>query len=782
MASQSNKISFDFIKKPGNPGKVEIQKPPVNDQSHWGDFLSKKQNRSDNLNFTIKKRKFLFTECLDHQIDVPTNTNPFYPEPYWNDLVFNREIPKLKERYGQLVHNMLGPSTSSIKHQEIPPSSNEEDENDQLNDFESKTGKSTLQELPIIEDKYIETSMKARVTILKHAMPAYEYPLLKTEWTPLELRNFHRPEVILTGQKWKVKLSSQKKFKSRGEVASSFSMMNSSKQLSIKEGGFLLMEYLEKRPLLLSNFGMGSKIRRYLLGERRNNEEFKKYVGKMGVFEYIDSNVQFPLIGNLMEGSALAVLENNLFRVPVYCQDPRQTDFLMIKYQKKNGKLVWYLRNIENLATSGQIEPKLEVMAPNARNTNFFQKKRIQTFIFNTLVDKDNKIEIREILEKFENIQESWVRKQMKHIFCEQQSDGFWTCSKLPSKQEVKDMITPEEICQYESMLAGQRRLKDKGLNITSIDKVPIAIQKLKKEMENKDISYLADLIEEELTITPWNLTSSYLKTKDEKGLMRITGIGDPTHGYCGFSFVRLTSKDPNPEKPDSRNDPSDYLPGNMAVTGTEADLRKLTKEDIKKLLLKIGNRKEEIENIGRWTGVEMLRKKASKLVSEGHKGTVEKYARGIRMSKKMQKDQYQKTIDEIFQKQIKILGEKREYGSEKGSDSDDDYLTKKVTESINKAQKEKIEKVNKYNDNEINEIKNLEDFKISKEKFAIAPAFQSKTFTNRVLKRTIKMKNLEGRVTVKVFYITDLKEIEDFQKKTQRAAESQIKKRLVKK
>ena len=47
-------------------------------------------------------------------------------------------------------------------------------------------------------------------------------------------------------------------------------------------------------------------------------------------------------------------------------------------------------------------------------------------------------------------------------------------------------MITPEEICQYESMLAGQRRLKDKGIKITSIDKVPNAIQKMKKEMDNK--------------------------------------------------------------------------------------------------------------------------------------------------------------------------------------------------------------------------------------------------------------------------------------------------------
>jgi Transcription initiation factor TFIID, subunit TAF1 len=161
-------------------------------------------------------------------------------------------------------------------------------------------------------------------------------------------------------------------------------------------------------------------------------------------------------------------------------------------------------------------------------------------------------------------------------------------------------MITPEEICQYESMLAGQRRLKDKGIKITSIDKVPNAIQKLKKEMDNKEISYWADFIEEELTVTPWNLTSSYLKTKGEKGMMRITGVGDPTHGNCGFSFVRLPMKLPNTEKAFTKNDPSDYLPTNMTVTGTNADLRTLTKEDVTKALIKLGCRKDDLHGLGR--------------------------------------------------------------------------------------------------------------------------------------------------------------------------------------
>lgn len=778
LSSKISKISFEFSKRQGKPGKYEIKQMRDNEVDIWGGLIGEKRERSDSTFFTVKKRKHLFTEELQHMLnEAPTNINQYYKEPFWKDLVFNRDIHKLKERYGKLVVNPLDPNNLKVKEPEASESSSGSDDMDQYDDeFESKVDKSVFSDSSILGAKHAEQSMRSKVTMLKHAAPAYDYPFFKTEWTKQELRNFHRPDVYLRGKKWKVKLTNQYQAESRGEVVTSHSMFNSAKQLSLKEGGFLLLEYLEKRPPLLNNFGMASKIRRYYLGARRAPEEYPKYVGKLGLAEYIDSNKQFPLIGNLLANSALAVMESNLFRVPLYCQSSKHTDFLMIKYQKQNGKFIWYLRYIDNLYTTGQIEPKLEVMAPNARNTNAFHQKRIQAFIYNTLLANNNKIDLREVSQNFTSINESAIRKQMKHINCEQQPDGSWVCNKLPSLPEVKEMITPEEICQYESMLAGQRRLKDKGVKITSIDKVPNAIQKLKKEMDNKEINYLADFIEEELTITPWNLTSSYLKTKGEKGMMRITGIGDPTHGNCGFSFVRLPMKLPNLEKPITKNDPSDYLPTNMAVTGTNADLRTLTKDDVRKLLLKMGYRKEEVQGIGRWSGVAMLRNKASKLVSEGYKGGVEKYARGIRMSTKMQKEQCQKTIDEIFMKQVKMLGDKREYNSDKGSDSEDDYLTKQVAENINKVIEEKPSRLEWDEDNEISEKKRLEEFKNATNNFAAVPAYQAKTGMKKVLKRVVKMRNLQGSITVKVNYITDPEEIEEFYKKKAEEEQPKIK------
>ena len=776
FSHKTSKIQFKLQKRQGRPGKFEIVHKAHSISGFWGELLGQKRESETCPSFTVKKQKLLFEEDSSlASVSVPTNIDRLFQEHYWKDLVFDREIYKLKERYGKLVVNPLDPNNMEVKEPEMSVSEDDaedysDDDFDRNDEFESKADKSMLSDSSHMMDKNHEMSIKSKVTMLKHACAAYEYPFIKTEWTKQELRSFHRPEIYLGGKKWKLRISkyvpSNPVHESKGENITAHATLVSPKQLSVKEGPFLILEFLEKRPPLLNNFAMAGKIKRYYKGAKRPLEEYPEYIGPLGVADHIDSNKEFPLIGNLQEGSGISVLETNLFRVPIYFHNPRPTDFLLIKYEKQNGKFKWYLRHIEYLYTTGQQEPKLDVMAPNARLTNAFQQKRIQAFIYKSLLEHNNRVDLREISQKFTSINEGAIRKQMKNINCEQQTDGSWICLKLPSEQEIKEMITPEEICQYESMLAGQRRLKDKGIKITSIDKVPNAIQKLKKEMDNKKISFWADFIEEELTVTPWNLTSSYLKTKGEKGMMRITGVGDPTHGMCGFSFVRLPMKLPNTEKAFIKNDPSDYLPTNMTVTGTNADLRTLTKEDVTKALINLGCHKDDLHGLGRWNGVAMLRSLASKMVSEGYKGSVEKYARGIRMSTKMQKEQCQKTIDEIFHRQIRILGEKREFYSDKSTDSDDDTLARQVAENINKPAEDRGKRMDLDEDIERSEKLHLENFKSSTNIFTIPVVNTQKAGVRKILKRVSRMPNLQGTITVKVSYISDPAEIEEYYKR----------------
>ncbi len=57
------------------------------------------------------------------------------------------------------------------------------------------------------------------------------------------------------------------------------------------------------------------------------------------------------------------------------------------------------------------------------------------------------------------------------------------------------------------------------------------------------------------------------------------------------------------------------------AVTGTDADLRKLAKKEIKQKLLNLGFKEDLIQGFTRWEMVALLRDKSSMAVSQGMEG-----------------------------------------------------------------------------------------------------------------------------------------------------------------
>lgn len=60
-----------------------------------------------------------------------------------------------------------------------------------------------------------------------------------------------------------------------------------------------------------------------------------------------------------------------------------------------------------------------------------------------------------------------------------------------------------------------------------------------------------------------------------------------------------------------------------------------------------------EVEKLSRWDGVKILRDRSSKAASLGVAGNFKKFARGARMTSRMQRDNYQVLIDELFDKQV---------------------------------------------------------------------------------------------------------------------------------
>ena len=143
--------------------------------------------------------------------------------------------------------------------------------------------------------------------------------------------------------------------------------------------------------------------------------------------------------------------------------------------------------------------------------------------------------------------------------------------------------------------------------------------------------------------LTPWNLTDSYICTKQSKGMMKIDGEGDPTSDHCGYTFIKAPMKLPHcsdKTEIESSADPSKYP---RIVTGTDADLRKLSKNDLMEKIMTFGVRRDRVEKLKRWRRVGMLKTRSCRAAKEGKEGSLTKYGRGTRPTTKMMREESQK-------------------------------------------------------------------------------------------------------------------------------------------
>lgn len=117
-----------------------------------------------------------------------------------------------------------------------------------------------------------------------------------------------------------------------------------------------------------------------------------------------------------------------------------------------------------------------------------------------------------------------------------------------------------------------------------------------------------------------------------------LEGIGDPSNGNGGYSYLKLPlkiSQDSLNKAKINRMYLNPAIQNPKAVTGTDADLRKLSKKEIKNKLINLGFKEEQIQAFTRWEMVALLRDKSSQAVSLGMEGDMKKFARGVRFTSK---------------------------------------------------------------------------------------------------------------------------------------------------
>ncbi|KAK0198958.1 TAF1 transcription initiation factor TFIID subunit TAF1 [Armillaria mellea] len=378
---------------------------------------------------------------------------------------------------------------------------------------------------------------------VEHAYPAQklQLPFYKTRLSKQEARSFHRPALQFPSNVElrfsKVRTAKKKKDKAGRRLGKGGNVgegLHTTSDLSLRDtSNFVLWEYSEEHPPIISNFGMGSALVNYYRKKDEKDEHIPKYdLGVPFVLEPQDDS-PFMKFGYVYPGQTMPALYNNLLRAPLFRHKPYPTDFLVIRHTVK-GDTKYFIREIKNLFVVGQTYPVTEVPGPHSRKITNTIKYRLQIIAFKLLrKSQEERLKISRLMKYFPDQNELQMRQRLKEFMEYHRRgphQGFWRLKpnlSIPSDAEMLKMVGPEQVVLTESMQVGQRHLQDSGYSQTA-------------DAADGDESNLS--VEQQLA--PWITTKNFLFATQAKAMLRLHGEGDPSGRGEAFSFIRISMKE----------------------------------------------------------------------------------------------------------------------------------------------------------------------------------------------------------------------------------------------
>lgn len=514
--------------------------------------------------------------------------------------------------------------------------------------------------------KSSESTLRMKVggnNIIQHSTPVVELraPHMPTFMNATKLRNFHRPPLrkyshgalaisvpVLPLLKHIRKKAKQREMERIASGGGDVFFMRTAEDLTGRDGDIVLMEFCEEHPPFMNQVGMCSKIKNYY------KRKAAKDLGAPTQFKYgeIAYAHTSPFLGILQPGVCMQTVENNMYRAPIYSHNTPSTDFLVIRTRNN-----YFIREVDALFTVGQECPLYEVFGPNSKRANNFVRDFLQVFIYRLFwksTDHPRKIRMDHIKNAFPAHSESSIRKRLKQCadFKRTGMNSNWWVIKpefrLPTEEEIRSMVSPEQCCAYYSMIAAEQRLKDAGYG----EKFIFAPQDDDDEEQQLKM-------DDEIKVAPWNTTRAYIQAIRGKCLLQLTGPADPTGCGEGFSYVRMPNK-PMQTKEEHDNQPK------RSVTGTDADLRRLSLSNAKALLRKFQVPEEEIKKLSRWEVIDVVRTLSTEKSKAGEEG-MDKFSRGNRFSIAEHQERYKEECQRIFDLQNKVLASSEVLSTDEG-------------------------------------------------------------------------------------------------------------------
>jgi len=571
-------------------------------------------------------------------------------------------------------------------------------------------------------------------------------PELKTG----EARNFYHPKIKIPSQLRVVQPQA-----SREGGVRQFRLKWNESDISALSGPICLFEYMEERPPLLCKVGMASLLVNFYQADKPTDESFVTPTfpggGRTVVLEPGDRS---PFFSILRPREHILALCNDLWVAPVVEHKVSRTDFLLVRKRPtpQTGQVTeCSIRNIKSIHLVGQTEPQREVFHPSMLDARSSKKSKMQKFL-DTFLDyqivqlfRQDHAQKKLLPEQKSSLPQSVITSMFKLV-----NPGLVlkalarVARRVRSDYVLKDNehntmggdLQVYNVCQYDSLQVGLQRLNDIGIHQTAkcdvtrvmhAQAILIDLYQLKERASHalreavksggspsviKDSDYERDLakhrgtlpreaqldlkaaqyIVDELQLTPWYLTSSYITMRtEEKPKLKLTGLGDPSGRMEAISYLPESidglaklGKSANRRRrrlgvqgsaataaaisavkaADAEDKKKEVEPNKKKKTaqghgGTDADLRGLTMNDGEQILSSLNHTPEEIELLDRWDRIMLVEEYASAVGGADNIPILSKFARNApKMSEKeiKERDEVQKKVNKLFGKQLQAL------------------------------------------------------------------------------------------------------------------------------
>ena len=371
---------------------------------------------------------------------------------------------------------------------------------------------------------------------LNHSMPALrlQWPYYKTKLPKQEARSFHRPQAhFKKGEPITFQIPSflkRKHTKNKDATA----IYNKTKDLSLGDNSHvLLLEYSEEHPMMLSNFGMCSRILNYY--RKRNAEDTERPKCEVGEPRVLLLQDKSPLtiFGHIAAGETTPTLHNGLFQAPLFQQEAKSTDFLLVRNTTGTNGPKWFMRNIEHIRTVGQQLPSVDVPPPGGRKVTTAAKSRLKMISYRIIRRRNpHRISVADVTQHIADSTDMQNRQKLKDFMVFSKEYKEWEMrpgDPIPEEENVRTLVSPDDVCLLESTQVGQQHLEDSGFDAT------VTIN------EDGDDAKEGQSIEQQLA--PWVTSKNFLNAAAGKAMLQLHGEGDPSGRGEAFSFLKTSMK-----------------------------------------------------------------------------------------------------------------------------------------------------------------------------------------------------------------------------------------------